>query len=50
MMKIRTVSVELNRKKTVDFQSWGNSVGLSADVWRRNRWTNRGMGGALTIM
>ena len=31
-MKITTVSVELNRKKTVDFQSWGNSVGLTADV------------------
>ena len=31
-MKIKAVSVELNRKRTVDYQSCGNSIGLTADL------------------
>ena len=31
-MKITRVNVELSRKKTIDYQSTGNSVGLTADL------------------
>ena len=31
-MKVTTVSVELSRKRTVNYQSTGNAVGLAADL------------------
>ena len=31
-MKIKTIAIELNRKRTVNYQSIGNSVGLTADL------------------
>jgi hypothetical protein len=31
-MKIKTIAIELNRKRTMNYQSIGNSVGLTADL------------------